>query len=422
MIGVGKQGTGDMAGGLYAQGSYISEGSPFARSGGFLGESDVQVVAVCDVDTDHRNQARDIVNERYGNKDCAAYNDFRELLARDDIDAVLTAVPDHWHALIGVMAARAGKDVYGEKPLAYSIAEGRAICDAVKKYGVVWQTGSQQRSDATFRRACELVRNGRIGKVHTVRVSLYYAKTHRGETKPASVPDGFDYDMWLGPAPWAPYLTGRCHAKFRWINDYSGGMINDWANHHCDIGQWGMGTEYTAPVEIEGKGVWPRGNEDSLYDTVESYRFECRYAEGFTMIVSDERQFPRSKDGVPLIAGFDGQFMGTLFEGTEGWVHVNRGGMTVRPKSLLDTVIGPNEIHLYKSNNHYGNFIDCVKSRAQTIAPAEVSHHSIMIGHLGRIAMKMGRKLKWDPKEEHFINDPEADRLLSRSMRSPWHL
>lgn len=407
-IGMGGQGTYDMT--------------------GFLWHSDVQVVAVCDVNkessnydafyqfegtTAGREPARERVESHYAKqkpagtyKGCDTYADFRELLARDDIDAILIAVPDQWHAITAVMAARAGKDVYAEKPLAYTIAEGRAICDAVKRYGMVWQTGSQQRSDERFRRACELVQNGRIGKVRTVKVGLPYGNSISGiSTKPGPVPKGFNYDMWLGPAPLAPYCPGRCHWNWRWISDYSGGQITDWAGHHIDIAHWGMGTEYSAPVEIEGWGKFPNG-KDGLYDTAESYRFVCKYAEGFTMIVADNWQLTQ----------------GVRFEGTEGWIFISRENFDAEPKSILDSVIRPNEIHLYESNDHIGNFIDCVKSRSQTVAPAEVAHHSIMVGHLGVIAIKMGRKLNWDPKKERFINDEKADRLLSRPMRSPWHL
>jgi len=413
-IGMGGQGTYDM--------------------NGFLRHPDVQVVAVCDVNkessdydmlyqfqdnTAGREPARRMVEKYYAQqkttgayKGCAAYSDFRELLVRDDIDAVLIALPDHWHAIVSVMAVRGGKDIYAEKPLAYSIAEGRAICDAVKRYGVVWQTGSQQRSDRRFRRACELVRNGRIGKVDTVYVGLPCGSTISGVngklTKPSPVPEGFDYDMWLGPAPRAPYCAGRCHWHWRWISDYSGGQITDWAGHNCDIAHWGMGTEYSAPVEIEGIGDIPK-DIDGLYDTAERYRFVCKYAEGFTMVVSDTEQHPMGARGV-------------LFEGTEGRIFVNREKLEVEPKSLLNSVIGPDEIHLYKSNDQIGNFIDCVKSRSQTVAPAEVAHYSIMVGHLGIIAIKTGRKLFWDAKKERFVNDFEANRLLSRPMRSPWHL
>ena len=383
-IGVGGMGTGNLK--------------------GFLDRAEAHVVAVCDVDTGHRNQARDLVNGKYENQDCATYNDFRELIARDDIDAVSIAVPDHWHAIPAIMAVRAGKDIYAEKPLAYTIAEGRAICDAVARYGRIWQTGSWQRSQQHFRVACELVRNGRIGQVHTVQVGLPCGNGIRaGSTQPCEPPEGFDYDMWLGPAPYAPYCPARCHWNFRWISEYAGGQLTDWAGHHCDIAQWGMNTESTAPVEIEARGDWPRA-DDGLFDTPGDYHITCNYREGFTMKVSSRSP------------------MGARFEGDEGWLYVNRGTIDAHPKSLLNSKIGPNEIHLYESNHHIGNFLDCVRSRAQTIAPPEVAHHSIMIGHLGMIAMKLERKLRWDPKRERFNGDPEANRLLARPMRGPWHL
>lgn len=387
-IGVGGQGTSNMR--------------------AFLTKPDARVLAVCDVDTAHRERAIGLVNEKYGTKDCAEYNDFRELLARQDLDTVALAIPDQWHGIIAIAAARTGKDIYGEKPLAYTIVEGRAIVNAVRRYGVVWQTGSWQRSERHFRFASELVRNGRIGEVHTVRVGLPYGNSIRaGNTQPAPVPQGFDYNMWLGPAPWRPYSPARCHWNFRWISDYSGGQLTDWAGHHCDIANWGMDTERTGPTEIEGRAVFPEAR-DGLFDTPESYRFECKYREGFTLIVADSRQQPKG--------------MGAHFIGSKGWVHVNRRGIDAEPKSLLTSTIGPNEIHLYESNDHFQNFLDSVRSRAETITPPEVAHAAIMIGHLGGIAMKLGRKLKWDPDAERFIADAEADRFLTRPMRSPWHL
>lgn len=372
----------------------------------FLTKPNAQVLAVCDVDTEHRNRARDLVNEAYGNTDCAAYNDFRELLERKDIDAVMIATPDQWHGIMGVAAARARKDIYAEKPLAYTISEGRAIVAAVQRYGVIWQTGSWQRSQRHFRFACELVRNGRIGSVHTVRVGLPFGNSidKRG-TQPCAPPAGFDYDLWLGPAPWRPYNPSRCHWNFRWISDYSGGQLTDWAGHHCDIANWAMNTEVSAPIEIAGTAIFPAA-QDGLFDTPESYYFECKYAEGFTMIVADRKQQPKG--------------MGVHFIGSEGWIHVDRSGLEAHPRSLLKSVIGPNDIRLYESNDHVGNFLDCVASRAKTITPAEVAHHAIMVGHLGNIAMKLGRKVRWNPQAERFVNDAEADRLLSRPMRSPW--
>lgn len=372
----------------------------------FLTKPNAQVLAVCDVDTQHRNRARDLVNEAYGNTDCAAYNDFRELLERKDIDAVMIATPDQWHGIMGVAAARARKDIYAEKPLAYTISEGRAIVAAVQRYGVIWQTGSWQRSQRHFRFACELVRNGRIGSVHTVRVGLPFGNSidNRG-TQPCAPPAGFDYDLWLGPAPWRPYNPSRCHWNFRWISDYSGGQLTDWAGHHCDIANWAMNTEASAPIEIAGTAIFPAA-QDGLFDTPESYYFECKYAEGFTMIVADRKQQPKG--------------MGVHFIGSEGWIHVDRSGLDAHPRSLLKSVIGPNDIRLYESNDHVDNFLDCVASRAKTITPAEVAHQAILIGHLGNIAMKLGRKVRWNPQAERFVNDAEADRLLSRPMRSPW--
>ncbi len=375
----------------------------------FLGKPEVQIVAVCDVDASRRRDARAVVENKYAGRGIAGYNDFRDLLERTDLDAVSLAVPDHWHALVATAAARAGLDIYGEKPLAYTISEGRAIVDAVDRYGVVWQTGSWQRSVRNFRYACELVRNGRIGKVHTVRVGLPYGYSiaEMGGFGLAPVPGGFDYDMWLGPAPRVPYVPNRCHWNFRWVSDYSGGQLTDWAGHHCDIAQWGMNTELTSPVEIEGVAHFPKA-KDGLFDTAISYRFICTYREGFTMIVADAHQQPKG--------------MGVLFEGSDGWIWVDREGFDASPKSLLTSVIGPDEFHLYRSEDHHQNFLDCVRSRKETIAPARVAHRSIMVGHLGLIAMKLGRKVQWDPAAERFVDDPDADRLLARPMRSPWHL
>ncbi len=375
-----------------------------ANLDGFLDRSDAQVLAVCDVDSTHRNGARDKVNGKYANQDCAAYNDFRELLARKDIDAVSLALPDHWHAIPAILAARAGKDIYAEKPLSYNIAEGRAIVDAVARHGTVWQTGSWQRSQRHFRFACELVRNGRIGEVKLVKVGLPSKNSiHEGATKPTPVPEGFDYDMWLGPAPYKPYCPARCHWNFRWISDYAGGQLTDWAGHHCDIAQWGMGTERTAPVEIEGRGEFPPAQE-GLFDTPEDYDFTCLFENGNTMHVSSRNPG------------------GATFIGSEGTVHVDRGGLETEPKSLASSVIGPNEIHLYESNHHIGNFLDCVRSRAETITPAEVAFHSILIAHLGTIAMRLERKVKFDPRKEYFPHDSEANRMLARAMRAPWSL
>jgi len=382
-IGMGGQGTGDMR--------------------GFLGKKEAQVVAVCDVDKKHRDQAKKIVDEKYGNEDCKTYIDFREVIERKDIDALLLALPDQWHSIPAIMGARSGKDIYGEKPLARTIREGRAICDAVHRYGRIWQTGSWQRSVGNFRKACELVRNGRIGKVNKVEVGL--PTGGGGGNNPVQpVPEGVDWDFWLGPAPWVPY-RGVMHWNWRWIMDYSGGQLTDWAGHHIDIAHWGLGLDRTGPVEIEGKGVYPK---DGMYDAPTEYKFTCKYANGLTMIVANDRQQPKG--------------MGAMWYGEKGWIHVNRGGLNAEPKSVLDEVIGPDEIKLYESRDHTQNFLDCVKSRKETITPVEIAHRSISVGLLGEIAMLTGEKLQWNPEKEIFLNSDKANRLLSRPMRAPWHM
>ncbi|MCK4291656.1 MAG: Gfo/Idh/MocA family oxidoreductase [Planctomycetes bacterium] len=381
-IGVGGMGTGDMR--------------------GFLGKKEVQVVAVCDVDRSKRNNAKKIVDDRYKTSDCATYLDFRELIGRGDLDAVTLAMPDHWHSIPAIAAARAGLDVHAQKPFARTIGEGRAMCEAVKRYGIVWQTGSQQRSGSNFHRACELVRNGRIGKVSKVEVGL---PTGGGsDNKPVQpVPEGVDWNWWLGPAPWVPY-RGIMHWNWRWMMDYSGGQLTDWAGHHIDIAHWGLDTERTGPVEIVGKGEYPK---DGIYDVPMTYKFTCKYANGIVMTVANNKQIPQ----------------GTKWYGENGrWVYVKRGKLEANPKSVLEEVIGPNEIHLYESRDHRQNFLDCIKSRKEPIAPAEVAHRSISVGLLGEIAMLTEQKLRWDPDKEVFPGNDAANRMLSRPMRSPWHL
>jgi predicted dehydrogenase len=382
-----------------------------------------QIVAVCDVNRHSpgywngaiagRELAKMYVEWQYARekrsgayKGCAAYGDFRQVLARKDIDAVAIAVPDHWHSIAVVEAAKAGKDIYGQKPLSLTVSEGRLMSDAVKKYNRIFQTGSQQRSDARFRKACELVRNGRIGKVKTVRCGLPGGTPdfgHTGDRKATEpVPEGFDYDFWLGPAPDAPYCPARCHVNFRWILDYSGGMVSDWGDHHIDIAQWGLGTTGTGPVKIRNvRSVWCK---DAPWNTATEFNFEATYENGVRLVVSNEE-----KGGV-------------TFEGSDGWVWVTRGDIDASPKALLDRDTGSDEVRLYESDDHHRNFIDCVRSRKEPIAPIEQAHRTITIAHLGNIAMRLGKDLEWDPKAERIVNDQEANRMLVRPMRDPWKI
>jgi len=371
---------------------------------GFLLENDCQITAVCDVDAARRRPAVAEVNRHYGDTGCAQYNDFRELIARPDLDLLCISVPDHWHAIPSILGARAGKHIYGEKPLALTIAEGRAMVEAVHRYGCVWQTGSWQRSTAHFRFACELVRNGRIGRLERVEVGIGIGP--RIDPQPVMpVPEGFDYELWLGPAPAAPYTEKRCHWNFRWNLDYSGGQVSDWGAHHIDIAHWGMDAEQTGPIEVEGQGDFPI---DSLWNAAVTYRFQCHYANGLTMVVASEDTFPN----------------GVRWIGDQGWVHVNRNRVTTSPERLLKERFGPDEIHLYQSppdrQGHRRNFLDCVKSGAPTAATIEVAHRSITVAHLANIAMLLGRKIRGNPSSEQIQNDPTAQRMLSRPMRGHW--
>ncbi len=368
----------------------------------FLAQPDAQAVAVCDVDPVNLKKAQDLVNAKYGNRDVATTKDFREILARDDIDAVMISTPDHWHVPMAIAAAKAGKDVECEKPT-LTVEEGRRLVETMQRYDRVFQWSTEDRSVDVYHRMCELVRNGRIGKVHTIRVELPVGPDTAGNPEPMPVPEGFDYEMWLGPAPWAPYTKDRCHWNFRWIFDYSGGMLTDWGAHLLDGAQWGNNSEHTGPVEVAGQGVFCEGG---LYDTAREYHLEYTYADGVKLFVDS---------GNPSLR----------FEGTDGWVGNRgwRGKLEASRAAILDSVIRPEEVHLYTCpGGEQRNFLDCVKSRQACYFPPEIGQRCFTIAHIGNIAMLLGRKLRWDPEEERFVNDDEANRMLSRAARSPWHL
>lgn len=390
-IGVGSMGTGDLR--------------------AFLGDNRVQVVAVCDVDSNRYDKAKGIVDSKYNNKDCNTYLDYRDMLGQEDLDVVMTALPDHWHALPAIAAAKAGCDIHGQKPFARSIREGRAMCNAVERYGRIWQTGSQQRSRRNFRFACELVRNGIIGDVHRVEVGLPTGKPG-GSTAPKPVPEGLDWDFWLGPAPERPYQGFGPHWNWRWIMDYSGGQLTDWCGHHVDIAHWGLDLDRTGPVEIEGSAKYP---ETGLYDAPTNYNFTCKYKDG-----AGENTAP---GGVEInVADGEVHPRGTKWIGEDGWVFVSRGKIDANPKSLLREKFGSNDVRLYNSSNHKRDFINSVLDRTDPICPAEVGHRSISVGLLGEIAMLLGRKIRFNPDTEEVIDDPAASKLLGRSYREPWIL
>jgi predicted dehydrogenase len=381
-----------------------SQGSSNMRD--FLRLKDqVQFVAVCDVDSLHLERAAEMVNKANNNSDCRTYSDYREFLEKEKLDAVSIALPDHWHGIIYSEAANKKMHIYGEKPICRTIEDGKFIVKTVKNNNIIWQTGSWQRSQSNFHRGAELVINGRIGKINYIEVGLPDGNKGIGTPPIQDVPPELDWDMWLGPALKVPY-RGVSHWDWRWILDYSGGQLTDWAGHHIDIANWGAGLEHTGPVEISGEGVYP---VEGIYDVPVEYDFRCKYANGIEMRVANASR---------LING-----MGTTWYGELGWIYTNRGNRLIASdREILQEVIGENEIHLYKSENHWQNFIDCIRSGNQTIAPIDVAYRAISVGLLGEIAMTTGETIKWDPEKEEIIGNPRAARLLSRPYRKPWTL
>jgi predicted dehydrogenase len=368
---------------------------------GFLRQADARVLAVCDVYAERREAARKLVNASYGNQDCVAVRDWREILARDDIDAVMISTPDHWHTPMAAAAMRAGKDVCCEKPT-LTIQEGRILIDIVRRHGRVFQTSTEDRSLPMYHRMAELVRNGRIGKLHTIRVTLLSGASG-APPQPAPVPAGFDYEMWLGPAPAAPYCSNRCGPQ-EWRNnfDYSGGKFTDWGAHLLDTAQWANDTERSGPVWIKGKGNFP--GPESLFNTATEYQLHYRYA-----------------NGVELFVASGGT--GIRFEGTEGWIECPawRKPLAASSPSILNSQIGPEETHLFTCpEGEHRNFLDCVRSRRNPYFPVEVGHAVSTLMHIGNIAMRLGRPLAWDPNREEFPNDPEANSMRQRTLRAPW--
>ena len=376
--------------------------------GEFLGDNQLQVIAVCDVDAVKRKKARERVEDKYASdrqagtfKGCDEYNEFERLLERKDIDTVLIATPDHWHAIIAIAAARAGKDIYCEKPLTLTIREARAIVQAVRRYGRVFQTGSQQRSDGDFRLACELVRSGRIGKLLKVNVGV------GGPSSEAYLPEqpvreGLDWDRWLGPAPWQPYNETRCSGDYgggwRHIRDYSGGMMTDMGAHHFDIAQWGMGMDGSGPVEII-----PPKKAPSIRQTPDPEK-----GEGLVF---------KYANGVPV---YHGGPDGILFTGTDGKIEVTRSHLRTWPDEIVREPLGANDVHLYESPGHRQDWINCIRTRQRPICDVAIGASSVTTCHLGNIAYGLGRPIKWDPDKQQIIGDEEASRWLDRPKRAPW--
>ncbi len=369
----------------------------------FMGHGDCRIVAVCDVNANRLEEARKIVNEHYGSTDCVTCADYREVLARADIDAVSIATPDQWHVLQAVEAARAGKDIFLEKPLGLCVKDDLVLRDAIRRYERVFQFGTQQRSDWNFGFACELVRNGRLGKLQRIIVSVPASRAV-GRMPPVPVPPWLDWDRWVGPARWRPFtqgIVGNC-GEWGHMSNFSLGWITTWGIHHVDIAQWSNDADDTGPVEVEGTGVFPG---EGLYDCATAWDMTWRYANGVVVSFLDKSK----------------RRQGVFFEGSAGSVFVERGVIEAEPKSLLQERIGPEERHLSKGTDHWGGFLECIKTRKTPVSSIESAVRTDTVCHLCDIAMRLGRKLRWDPVGEQFVNDTEANRLLTRSWRSPWH-
>jgi predicted dehydrogenase len=416
VIGTGNRGTADMLGVM---------SSPLS-----------QVVAVCDCRLPRLKAAREKVEQFYAKKGnrgsfrgCKEYHDFRELIGREDIDAIIVAVPDHWHGIIATRALAAGKDLYCEKPLGRTIAESMAVRDAAVKHHRVFQTGTQQRSDARLRQACALARGGHLGRIHTIEVAVP-AGGDIPKHPPAPVPPGFDYDMWTGPAPLHPFDNRRCEwLGMYWIADYCTGFICNWGIHHLDIAAWGCPEVIQSPFEVEGSGFLPT---QGMCDTAVTWRTEFRYPSGLRLsFTSDHGPFDWQKgqglteECLRVLAAVDPKLhhpTGCRFIGDAGWVHVTRGDIPAEPASLLSTAVDPAAAGVEVSHDHYVNFLECVRSRKDPVSTVESGHRATCLGNVADIAVRLRRKLRWDPRAERFANDDEANRMLERPMRAPWKL
>jgi len=390
--------------------------------GAFLREDACQVVAICDVDESHLKKAIESVNKKYGNQDCKGYKDFRELLARKDIDAVCISTPDHWHSIPAIAAANAGKDIFCEKPLSHTLAEGIAMVEATQRNNRIWQTGSWQRSEGLFRWAAQIVQNGYVGKITRVEVGLPaghndFAKS--GKDLPnGPVPAGVDYELWTGPAQMRPFNPCVFHKNWRWNYNYGGGQLMDWIGHHCDIAHWGLANpkfgcgpdDAVGPLELSATAEFPA--KDALWNTATKYRIDCKYPNDIEMVIAG---------GDKEIGG------GAKWIGPNGWVSVTRGKIDASDKQWIRDIqtrekAGSLDVTLYKSPGHWKEFLDSIKSRKRTLTPVEIAHRSQTPGHLGYIAAVTGRKIKWDAAKQVIVDDPEATQMLSKKMREPWQL
>jgi predicted dehydrogenase len=386
-IGVGGMGTGDMK--------------------VFLGLPECRVVAVCDTYEERRQRAKRIVEEQYDAKGCQMYADYRDLLARKDIDAVMIAAQDHWHALIATAAARAGKDMYCEKPLGVAVAESQCIRNTIRQTKRVFQTGTWQRSQGKFQQACNLVRNGYLGKVHTVEVAApgpQYRPKYKGTMDPQPVPAGFDWNMWRGPAPAQPFNPGRvAWPDWYLIGDYCAGFVTNWGVHHLDIANWGCPEIGNSPFEVQCKATY---RHEGFTNNIDTWRAEFIYPSGLKMIFADNPQLP----------------CGAKFIGDQGWVYVDRAGIWASSDALLKLKLKPTDIRVTESKHHGDDFLTCIRTRKDPVSNVDAAHKATTLGLVTDIAGRLKQTLKWDAKQERFLGNEEANRMLVRPMHNGWKL
>jgi predicted dehydrogenase len=377
----------------------------------------VRVVALCDVDRNRLAEAKGLVDGFYENQDCATHSDFRELLARKDIDAVIVGTPDHWHALVCIEAARRGKDIYCEKPMTWSLGEGQAVVKAVQGNKRVFQVGSMQRSDGKYKLACELVRNGYLGNIKRIIVSLPDFGNALWVDEFPKPPAELDWEFYVGPAEWAPFHPKRYHWDWRWWMGFGGGQMMDWIGHHADIAHMAMGWDHTGPNEVEGVRWEPVKERSNLYDAPARYMFNCKYAGGTTMMVANASDMPAE-----FKAAATGD-LGTMFFGEKGkWLYVDRSGIKASDEGLLKTKFRKNDFRFRKGGNHMTDFLNCIVSREECIAPVNAGHRSASVGHLGKIACMVDAKFTWNPKKERIEDNPALNGLLTRKYRGNWSL
>ena len=358
----------------------------------------VEVVAVCDADRNRRDEAAHMILRKTGRQP-RVYEDYRQLVLQPGLDAAVIVTTDHWHALASIAAMEAGLDVYCEKPLTLTVEEGKAMVRTARRYGTVFQTGSQQRSDARFRQACELVRNGKIGRIRKIVTVLHPVR--KGDWQPNRTPPaGMNWDLWQGQTPYVDYSPNRVFYEFRWFRMYSGGVMTDWGAHHNDIAQWALGMDQSGPVKV--RPVSAEFAESGMHSVALDFVVSYTYANGTELECRTG-----GKNGV-------------TFYGDKGEIFVSRSEITASDPDLLKGDTGP--IKLYKSDNHHRNWLDCIRTRERCICDVEIGHRSVSVCHIGNIAMLLGRELSWDPEKEEFVNDDEANSMLSRPMRAPWHL